>query len=79
MNKFNHCIRLRHDLREPTHRSTGKRGRVLLFLARPPISMISGNLPLLTARFHLIAGNCASVLKVEGVGVAADSVRIIRN
>ena len=78
MNKFNHYIKLRHDLREPTQIHY-QAGASFAIPGPTPISMISGNLPVLTARFHLIAGNCASVLKVEGVGVAADSVRIIRN
>jgi len=77
MNKFNHYIKLRHDLREPTQIHY-QAGASFAIPGPTPISMLSGNLPLLTARVHLIAGNCASVLEGSSCG-STDSVRIIRN
>ena len=71
MNKFNHYIKLRHDLREPTQIHY-QAGASFAIPGPTPVPMISGNLPLLTARFHLIAGNCASVLEVEVVAVGVE-------
>jgi len=50
MNKFNHYIELRHDLREPTQIHY-QAGASFAIPGPTPISMLSGNLPLLMQGF----------------------------